>query len=518
MNYNEELTILLKNSAFVEKYREISKKINTFEYNINVIIKLILMKYAKNDFAFFCKIFYPFSTTNNDYLDFHEGIKIECEVLQLHFERKIDVPIIINTCPGHGKSTIINILYSAFLLLNDPKHEILTFTQSRKTACDNNDCFLNVVNCSFYKIISNFNITTQNKSEFKIKDGGGRSSLTMSTSAIGGNASLVIVDDPNESDKIESANFEHIKNRLDGTILRRTRISRDNALPFILTQQRISLNDATKYILDKYEKAGQKIVHIAIKQHEDEDVIYDIPLKDGTIYKIKRKAGNLWENNDVLKEIERVKINQYVYMAQYQQTPTYSAEELIFDINSFVFCEKIEGTFNLDFIVVDLSRDLTANKLNDKTVFCYFEIIDGKLFLSDMFAKQLPSSVNRVSLIEDFVKKNSQYTVPRVYIEKENNEREIYELNQDNIALYVMSRKEKQLFFGGSKVNRLERGSIIIKANNIYIKNEFKDKILEELYTLTPLIINKVHDDIMDCISDAAMVLYKYQKKHLTIK
>lgn len=514
MTLDDEIKLLFDNKYFTEKYQENFKYIKYC--HLSYIEKVYFtLKFAKNDFAFFVKIFYPFATTNNQQIDFHEGIRIETELLQLHSEGKLDksIPIILNTCPGHGKSTVMDILYSAYLLLRNKKEEIMSFTLAAETKKANYLLFSNVVTSHLYKMIMNYEIEKNSEQTFLIKDGGGKKALTLQQITIGTNASVIIVDDPTDPFKsLHSAETTRINEGIFSVLMGRKRNDREEAKPLLIIQQRVSVTDATAYVIQELNKKQSKYIHIVLKHQEEEDVTFKIPLADGSTYTIKRNKGILWNNQEKLKQAKAQ--NQVVYLAQYQQEPSYALEELIFSRDSIkvIQAEPSELLYQGNFIVCDLSRDNSSKYDNDYTVMCYFEIYNNSLYLKDMYRQKLPRDISRTELMIEFYKKHNEAPLYIEYVTQ--NYTEIVDLQKNNVNLQGMKRVGHESIFAGSKFLRFSKASPILSQRLCFVKQEYYETIIQELSAITPKTVDLVHDDIMDCISDASIICKYYYSKN----
>ena len=513
-----EKQLLYQNKYVIEELGEFIKKYDNQSEKLFIVY--LLLK-AKKDFLFFCKLFYPFAS-GKETLDIHDGIRIECAVLQLHYERKINVPLVINTCPGHGKSTIIEILYSAFLIFNEPQQIIKSFTSSGKTLKENLPLFNEVVKSDLYKMGTNYKNTKTNSNGYYINNVLVKTMTTLGTSITGGNATQIIVDDANESDKIDGVIFENVNNKIHRSVLTRLRPKQDMRQP-IFTQQRVCLNDNTNYLIETYKKANKPILHIVIKQFEPNDVVYKIPLANGEIFEITRKAGVLWDNKEILEIVELAKVNQFVYLTQYQQSP-----ELAINIGLFKphFFNSYKTLDEFELKDVFITTDVAYSSEGDYMCICAWCLAYTKnthikkLLLLECFYEKQENIIDRASCIKTYYDKYKNYYYNNnpihfinLLIEHNGNNALISDLIRLEVSFFLLERSGSFNEFAGSKAIRASSAVSKLSYNYVlfsedFIKTDIYEKIQRELNTNTIETIGKAGntDDFCDVLSDAIIL------------
>ena len=497
INFDEK-TLLLNNPYVMEELNTFLQQYNTEKEELFYIY---LLSKAQKDFLFFCKLFYPYVATGNANLIIHQGVLIMCEILQLDFERKIAQPFIINIMPRAGKTTIATILYTAFLFANSDEEIILNFTKSSFTTKDNHRYLNNILDSYLFSFYLKEKPNTKSFESF-INEKSYVRSATIYTSSIGGNATLVNIDDPNDISKIDSADNSRVFNVVVDSLKKRASGLVKNVRPLRVIQQRIGINDLTGLLLSTYNN----IIHIKLKEYEPDDVVIDIPLVDGSIYKIKRTAGHLINTPEVLKQIEEDKQVMPKYMALYQQEPEIAREQLIFNLDSFVFIDKnyIDNQIiKMSLLTTDLSINDEGTD-NDFTCFCLWLITeDYKLILFDCFYKKLHYSVDRTELLASFYNRHS-ILKPMILMENAGDAsfRKSQLLKNYNIKdIKIIERRGRpdiskpDTLFAGSKEIRLLNASEYVNIHKVFIKEEYKAIVLNEAKSITLQTVNKVHDD-----------------------
>ena len=416
--------------------------------------------------------------------------------------------------PRAGKTTIATILYTAFLFANSDEEIVLNFTKSSFTTKDNHRYLNNILDSYLFSFYLKEKPNTKSFESF-INEKSYVRSATIYTSSIGGNATLVNIDDPNDISKIDSADNSRVFNVVVDSLKKRASGLVKNVRPLRVIQQRIGINDLTGLLLSTYKNT---FIHIKIREYETDDVIIEIPLADGTIHKIKRTAGHLINTPEVLKQIEEDKQVMPKYMALYQQEPAIAREQLIFNLDSFVFVDNkyIDNqAVKMALLTTDLSND-NQGVDNDFTCFCLWIITnDYKLILLDCFYKQLHHSVDRTELIASFYNRHSKLK-PMILIENvgENSFRKSQLLKKYNINdVKIIERRgipdisKPNSLFAGSKEIRLLNASEYVNVNKVFIKEEYKTIVLNEAKSITLQTVNKVHDDFCDNLADACVVM-----------
>ena len=139
--YQKELLELFKKSPF-----NVEKASNA---DFEAFLKWIL----REEFKWFC-IFFVNQVEGQDF-EFSLHCQILCEVCQQHSKNnlKYDNDVVINIPPGHSKTTICNILYSAWLLGKDPTHRMIVRTTSDIMAKEtNNKTAMIMAGCAYQQV------------------------------------------------------------------------------------------------------------------------------------------------------------------------------------------------------------------------------------------------------------------------------------------------------------------------------------------------------------------------------
>ena len=516
MRYDkEEIKLLLNNPYFVQELQDLINTIKDKQVNIdlskitiNQCIEYVLER-CENDFLLFCKIFFPYVSVGGGNLMVHQGTEILCRVMTLIYEKKIPSKkiVLINIMPRSGKTLTCDTLFSAWLFAKGKNIIEKTYTSSQATATEKHKLFNYLVKTSLYRYFidkywknvslqTNSGTTTFNPISFKTTN-------TIGTSAIGGDASFVILDDPNNPQVFAGKECEMVVNVFSKSLSTRNLGVKD-AYPNVIIQQRVSPNDLSGWLLE-YQK--DNLIHICLREYEDHDVDIEIPLKDGTTEILHRKAGHLRDDPEFLEHVEQKKKEPYTYQALYQQNPAMAENELLFKPDNFYFYDKnIEGKFKACWITADMSVDGKGD--SDFTAIGYWEVIDDKIVLIDLFYDRFDVSVDRLELLRTMYNKHNTHSPYIILEDAQTNKWLQRDLAQVNIPCRIVARSGNASPFAGSKLQRFLTASFTINTHTVCIPVEYKQKILNELNLITAKTVNSVHDDFADILSDSC-IMYK---------
>ena len=515
----DEKYILYQNPYVIEQLQVFLREYNNVDEEMFIVY---LLSKAQKDFLFFCKLFYPYVATRKANLIIHQGVLILCELLQLDFERKIALPFIINIMPRAGKTTIATILYTAFLFANSDEEIALNFTKSSDTAKDNHRYINRILKSGLFSFYLK-NQPKINSCVSFINDQSYVRSATIYTSAIGGNATLVNIDDPNDIAKTDSADNIKVFNVVVNSLEQRAGGLVKNTRPMRVIQQRISKNDLTGLLLSSYKDT---FILIKIKEYEPVDVIIEIPLVDGTIHTITRKAGHLINDQKVLKRVERDKQVMSTYMSLYQQEPPDNLDGIVIFKRDEI--SVFEGEV-IDLVGLFITTDLSYTKMGDKLCFCLWGVRQyndkKELVLLDILYDNFDENIKRVPLLAMFYERSKAFQnqhhkkifFDKIFIENAGNKALVGEFLDYNLPVYELNRSNKSNYFGGAKRDRAlvvmgYKWKIDIKVHKSLIGTEAYENAIREfdITTLETIGTNQGKDDFLDNIIDAVGLTYNY--------
>jgi hypothetical protein len=333
------------------------------------IQEVFFIKKAKTDFKSFVFLFYTeVSAGNNFESSPHTDILIK--ICQLKANREIiqDVNIVIP--PGHTKTTICNVLFTAFILGLYPNLRIIFGCNSIDEGLKRNQDVINIMTNPLYqKIFPDTILTSKTKTWFQTNSGGGRRAVStdIATRFTGGDADLLLIDDANDTtgtqndfDKVQDWFYKKAERRL-----RRTKFDLG-----VLNIQQLTGEGCLANILLKRKKTFT----LTLKAFEENDVKIEIPIAENLIYTIIRKKGFLWEK----KENEYLTIKEekpFIWDTQYQANPLAKKGDLFsikniqdandHDLNGKYTIEEIREMMSEIILAIDPA--VTDSEKSDKT-------------------------------------------------------------------------------------------------------------------------------------------------------
>lgn len=223
--------------------------------------------------------------------------------------------LLVNMPPQHMKSELISVIYTAWLLGQNPGLSIINISYSSDLVRKFTRMVLRIMESTWYKkAFPNTQVSPKKKSESEIEttSGGRRYATTISGQLTGHGADIIIIDDPHkigpglteeELEKSHQFYSEALSSRLTNP---------DKGV-IILVMQRTRPNDLTGYLLQ-----NEDYRHLCLPLIATEDV--KIPIGDGETY--VRKKGEIlhaeWRSEADLAHAKR---NPYFFESQYQQNP-----------------------------------------------------------------------------------------------------------------------------------------------------------------------------------------------------
>lgn len=224
------------------------------EISKNVKIAAV-REYTSRRFYNFFKYFWT-QVEVSEYED-NWHIELVCDELQKRFElykenvttKALLQDLIFNLPPGCSKSLMVSVFFPAWCWLVRPSTKIITYSYSYKVAEELSGKSLRLLMSEEYQDICNFKLTSTAVSNIKNDKFGQRFVTSTGGSVTGIHADIIIGDDPNSPQSINSEAYRLEARRFVREILpsRKTSISRSYS---ITVQQRLHNDDVTGCLLD----------------------------------------------------------------------------------------------------------------------------------------------------------------------------------------------------------------------------------------------------------------------------
>lgn len=280
---------------------------------------------CRRDFFVFVKTFWDVIIQEEPIYNWH--IPYLCEELQKladYIVNRQEKPydLIINIPPGTSKSTIVTIMFPAWIWTIAPWVRIITNSYSGALSIEHSIKSKDIVESDKYKRLFPYveiRADKGGKQHYETTEGGFRYATSTGATITGMHAHVIINDDPENPRQADSEQMRHIANEHTKTLSSR-KVDKRNT-PIITIMQRLHTEDVTGYIL---KKKSEKIRHICLPA-ELCDNVKPSELKeryiDGLLDPIRL-------NRQVLEE-SKTDLGSMTYAGQFQQQPSTEGGNII---------------------------------------------------------------------------------------------------------------------------------------------------------------------------------------------
>lgn len=346
--------------------------------NPTINIDSVKAELCRRDFFYFVQEFWSEIIPEEPVYNWH--IQYLCEELQKTVERVARredklYDTIINIPPGTSKSTICTVMLPAWSWVVDPRIRVLTASYSSSLSTDHALKSRDIIKSSKYrKYFPSIEIKhdQDNKTHYKNTSGGERYATSVTGSAMGFHAHLIIVDDPlNPKGASSEADRESANNFMNSTLS--TRKVKKSMTPTVLVMQRLHTLDCTANWVDKKEK---KLKHICLPGVLSKDV-KPIELKDRYINSLL-DINRLTENDLTTLKID---LGSYGYAGQIQQIPA-PADGGIW--KKWIKEIPDEDIPSLMYLGSDWDLAYTEKQTNSASAYVTAGVNNGKMYITDL--------------------------------------------------------------------------------------------------------------------------------------
>ena len=383
------------------------------EYEANKLLDNLLSalyKKAKTDFKIFCQLYYNEVSAGHQLENtFHTNLLIT--LCQLKADRKLKHKNLnIAIPPGHTKTTICNVLYTAWLFSISPNLRIIYGTNNQPEANDRNKKVIELMESETYKKYnSHFHLSSNAITWFQTNQKGGRRAITtnIDKKLTGGDADLLLIDDANDLNG-RTLGFENVLNwfyKKAYTRLRGTAID----MGFINIQQMTGIDCLANKL-----KEREDTFTLILRAEEDDDIEIKIPLINDEYYTIIRPKGYLWQKK--IKDYEYIKNEKRdIWETQYQQNPIDSTDA-IFKREWFIF-DKTEG-IEYEQIYFSIDCGINPKKGSDPTAILVIGIKNNKFYILDAIVDTQYSNLSKLGdILLHLYNQWKKYNVRGIFIE-----------------------------------------------------------------------------------------------------
>lgn len=376
----------------------LKKKQEILNQKKTLLSQLLIIK-ARTDFKSFVYLFYKEVSAGNEF-ESSEHTDILIKICQLKAERKLIKDLNVIIPPGHTKTTICNVLFTAFILGLYPNLRIVYGSNSTSECYKRNQDVINLMITDLYKkVFPETILVSKNKGWFITTKGGFRQAVStnIATKFTGGDADLLLIDDANDTtgtlndfDKVQDWFYKKAERRL-----RKTKFDLG-----VFNIQQLTGEGCLANILIKRKKTFTLI----LKALEENDVKIEIPIKDDC-FSFIRKKGFLWKR----KEEEYLSIKEekpFIWETQYQanvlaKKGTLFTTEIIEKANN----HELNGKFTinefrniLSCVVIAVDPAVTNTEKSDRTgiIVCGVNSLEEYFILEDVSGFYEPNEWARI--------------------------------------------------------------------------------------------------------------------------
>jgi len=406
--------------------------------------------------------------------------------------KKKEYDLIINVPPGSTKSTIVTIMFPAWLAALDPSLTVITNSYSSDLSIEHAIKSRDIIQSPKFKRLFPKTIIRKDKAgkeHYEYSEKGARVTTSTGSAIMGFHGNLIISDDPVNPTEALSDVKRVTANEHTKTLASRKRDKKNT--PTILVMQRLHEEDVTGYLLKKH---GKSIKHICLPA-EISDKVNPPELKqfyvDGLLD--PDRIGK-----DVIEEF-KVILGSDGYAKQFEQAPT-SAKGNIIKKEWFQRIDRVtfEGLIVDEKTVyyVDTAFEEKQKKSdNDPSGIIATKLIRNNLYIFKA-KKVYMNAPEFLNFIHEFVYANLYDESSIVKIEPKANGKTIVQMLHAGTKLNVIESDPPK----DDKVTRLRSWSPKIQAGRVYVVDDaWTDDFIEEVCGF-PF---KSHDEYVDVLTEA---------------
>lgn len=235
--------------------------------------------------------------------------------------------LLVNMPPRHGKSSLISVLWSVWLLLNDPSRRLLCASYAMNLATRDNVKARRLIKSPWFQERYGYLFTLMPDQDAKIKFEtdklGYRMAVSVGSSATGEGGDLLILDDAHNIDEKESdVKREAALDWFDNTWS--TRLNDQQTGAMVTVGQRIRENDVSGHILENNYMGEWIHLNLPAEYHLNDPCRTYLPTGEAFWEDPRTEDGELlWEARFPHHVIEKAKHIHGVleYSALYDQNP-----------------------------------------------------------------------------------------------------------------------------------------------------------------------------------------------------
>lgn len=431
------------------------------------------------------------SEVSDDKLSWAPHMDVLCDELEKVYRNVADgkpkeYDLIINVPPGTSKTSIVSVMFPAWVWTNDNWVRFITASYSSTLSLESAEKSRDIITSNkfqeYFPFIhikrdksskSNFKLVEDNwvDGEYKgIVGRGNRYSTSVGATITGFHGHILIVDDPENVEQAESDKERDTANRWMSQTLPTRKANKITAVTIVI-MQRLHQDDVTGYMLNRYKK----VRHICLPGEIRTDAYRELvkPEKLTAIY----TDGLLDPNRMPMDVLDAMlsELGDYGFAGQFGQNPTPPGGN-IFKVANF---QRLSTPPNPDDIIDTIRY---WDKAGTEGSGCYTAGVkmsrmrNGTFVITDVKRGQWGAS-NREKIIEDVAKADGFST--RIVIEQEpgSGGKESAESTIKRLAGYNVEADRPT----GDKARRADPYSVQVNWGNvILLDGDWKHEFVEE--------------------------------------
>lgn len=444
---------------------------------------------CRRDFFYFVKEFWDTVVTQPAVYNWH--IEYLCKELQrvgwkLINREKKESDIIINIPPGATKSTIVSIMWPAWLWCIQPNMKIISGCYAATLSNELSTKSRTIIESERYKKyfpIVKIREDQNVKSNFQTTLGGARYTTSTGSAITGFHADLIVIDDPQNPELANSVTERNKTNTWVSETLSSRKTNREVSLT-VLVQQRLHPNDVTGYLLSR----GKNYNHICLPA-ELNKALQPASLSE---YYVDGLLDATRLNRTVLAE-SQLEYGGKGYNTQMLQQPQSDEDSIIRESWLPIITQEEYNKINADNTAVTdfyIDTAYTEKTKNDPSALLACSKIKDTLYITQVVQvwKAFP---DLVKYIKTFAQNNNYTHGSRINIEPKANGISVVQQIRSETGLNIFQAPNPV----GDKLTRLNAIAPMIERGDrvVLVKGSWVNLFLSEVTAVSPL-----HDDMRD--------------------
>jgi predicted phage terminase large subunit-like protein len=282
--------------------------------------------------------------------DYTHNWHIDClaEYLQGCYEDRFR-KLIINVPPRTGKTMLVNIAFTAWLLGQDPSIRVIGISYAQRLSEKIAYRARLLMETEWYKALfpdTKLDPNQSQKSNFLTTGGGGRFSTSVGGVATGEGCHFMLVDDPvNPAEALSDVQRLNTNEWLDQTIY--SRFDNPKNAHIVLIMQRLHDDDPTGHFL-----ATGNWTHVKMPAYTEEELIFE----PGNRYSYSDYLHEERLDGEILEEMHTA-MSSYAYAGQYLQNPVpIGGGDFNRDMLQYFSCQRFDAKGCNIYITIDPAK------------------------------------------------------------------------------------------------------------------------------------------------------------------